>query len=291
MSRRMRFTAGQQSQIVAGAVSSGRIPAAKAPRYAAEIAAGGTRGSAAIAALLAMYGTGRPIGAASPGIAAASRASDEAIWRELFGDDPGPLADPREAGRTGLGAPLTEREFAALYGDGQAPDAGGPPIPELAGYHPGVKMTAPADAPPPQLDLAAAPLPVAAGVQTAPQIGTLGIVEHGEIDGGAWHSHPHGHPGSEANGHDHEHVHQPGSGGSHAIGPGHSHDSPAEFTPDLASGGRRRRAAGPFTLTTGPGRRKVKASRVPAGVAAARVAAVVAAATASPAVRVQWPGG
>ena len=246
MTTSMRFTTAQRAGIIAGAVASGRIPAAKAPWYQAEIAAGGARAGAAIARLLSMYAAGRPVGEPAPVSAAAA---ETAIWDALFG---GRVAQPQaaDADEPRKTAPMTEREFALLWPEPGSYDPAAfdkPLVPGLAGYVPPPKLTAPAETPGPQLDQASRG-PVRAN--TTPGGGTLGIVEHGEIDGGAWHSHPHGHPGSEANGHEHQHVHQPGAGGSHAIGPGHSHDAPAEFTPELASRARPAPARGPrpFTL-------------------------------------------
>ena len=266
---RMRFTTAQRAGIIAGAVASGRIPAAKAAAYQAEIAAGGTRAGTAIARLLAMYPAGRPLGPSpggpgSPELAAA-RAEDE-TWLALFGQGTRQPA-ARDADQARKVTPMTAAEYAKLWPEPltSLPPDPGPPMPELAGYVPSVKLTAPDEAPPPQLDMAArrqaeASAPgwerpaVYAGIDM-PQIGTLGIVEHGETT--AWHTHAHAHPGSDLNGHSHQHVHQAGSAGSHAIGPGHDHDAPVEYTPDLAT-------------------------------AAGRVARAVAASAASPCRRVAW---
>ena len=261
MPSRMRFTAGQMDQVIAGAVSSGRIAPGRADSYRAALSGGGTRGGRVISQLLAMFPAGRRLGPHP--VSAAAR--DEEIWTALFGRHQG--ADPDAADRREA-SPLTPAEFAKLYPDSPAAPADqGPLIPDLAGYTPGVRMLTPDDQIGPQLDMASAPRRVAAD-----QLGGVGIVEHGEIS--AWHTHAHAHPGSDLNGH----SHQQGSAGSHAIGPGHDHDAPEEFAPEMASGRPRRRtappAARPFTLATG---------------AQDRAARVVAAAAASPSVRVPWP--
>ena len=235
----MRFTTAQRAGIIAGAVASGRIPAAKAPAYQAEIAAGGARAGTAIAALLASYPAGHPIGAPAPVSAAAA---ETAIWDALFS---GHVAQPKaaDADQARKVTPMTEAEFRAMW-----PEPGGydpaafdkPLVPGLAGYIPPPKLTAPAETPGPQLDQAAA-RPVRAN--TTP--GSLGVVNHDPVT--AWHSHSHGHPGSELDGHDHQHVHRDDA--DHSIRPGHSHDAPETFTPDLASGPPPgQRPARPFTL-------------------------------------------
>ena len=248
---RMRFTTAQRAQIIAGAVASGRIPATKAPRWQAEIAAGGTRAGTAIAALLASYPAGHPIGAPAPVSAAAA---ETAIWDALFS---GHVAQPKAADADQARAirPMTEAEYRQMW-----PEPGGydpaafeaPLIEELAGYVKSPGLKAPAGTPGPQLDLASR-APVRADLGS-PQIAPLAITTHAKTT--AWHEHEHA--DGQGGTHTHQHVHR--DDGSHEAGPGHAHDTaPETWTPELASRGGRR--ARPFTL------------RVPApDVAAARAA-------------------
>ena len=243
----MRFTTAQRAGIIAGAVASGRIPAAKAAAYQAEIAAGGTRAGTAIAALLASYPAGHPIGAPAPTSAAAA---ETAIWDALFS---GHVAQPKAADADQARAikPMTEAEYRQMWPEPGSYDPAAfdqPLMPGLAGYVKGPPMPAGAQTPGPQLDQASRG-PVRADLGS-PQIAPLAIVEHGKVT--AWHTHVHSHPsGTEGDPpvlHDHEHVHQ--SSDSHAAGPGHSHaDSPDTYTPELASGQPGGpRPARPFTL-------------------------------------------
>ena len=245
----MRFTTAQRAGIIAGAVASGRIPAAKAPWYQAEIAAGGTRAGTAIASLLASYPAGRPIGEPVPVSAAAA---ETAIWDALFG---GRVAQPKaaDADEPRKTAPMTEREFALLWPEPGSYDPAAfdkPLVPGLAGYVPPPKLTAPA------ADAGAAarpgqPAAGRAGRTRTPGAARSAIVEHGEVDGGAWHSHPHGHPGS-ACGRARAPARPPaGVGLATPSAPATAHDAPAEYVPELASRARARRAARgprPFTL-------------------------------------------
>ncbi len=263
MTTSMRFTTAQRAGIIAGAVASGRIPAAKAPWYQAEIAAGGTRAGPAIAARLASYPAGHPIG--QP--VAAARTADEAIWQELFG--PG-LAQPaaRPADEARKTTPMTAAEYRVLYPE---PGTGPPPkdqplIPELSGYVPSARMTAPAGTPGPQLDQASR-----ARVRAdlgSPQIAPLAVTTHAKVT--AWHEHEHA--DGQGGTHSHQHVHR--DDGSHEAGPGHAHDTaPDTWTPELASRARPAPARGPRPFTF----------RVPApDVAAARQAMTPAPAPAPP---------
>ena len=287
MSRRLRFTAAQQSQMIAGAVASGRIPPGQAGRYAAEVAAGGTRGGRAIADLLQRWGPGHPIGQRA---AVSAASAEDTLWSQMGYGDRKPAPSDAEPWRSTL--PLTMGHYRDVYPDTPRVVDTPPPIPSLSGYVPtSAQLSIPAEvapAPAPAgigsdgqpVSLASAPVyPArprrpARAADTPGQVGQIAMTTHGALS--TVHTHEH----TDQAGATHDHVHTHRNDADHSAGAGHDHVE--IWQPELASRGQRRPSGGPrpFTMRTN--------ARTAA--AAAASAEALAAAAASPARRVRWPG-